>query len=184
MTAKEHEYNDYVTKIVLVGESSVGKTNILTRFIKNVFDENSKSTLGVEFATKIIDIDGKKIRTQIWDTAGQERYKAITNSYYIHARGALVVFDITKNSTFMSVDRWIKELKSVAGDDIAIILIGNKSDLCEIRAVSVEEAKEKAAFYSKYRSNVIEIDYIETSALSNSNIKDAFYSLSNSKYIT
>jgi len=147
---KDEEYNDYVTKIVLVGESSVGKTNILTRFVKNIFDENSRSTLGVEFATKIVDVDGKKLRMQIWDTAGQERYKAITNSYYIHARGAFVVFDITKNSTFISVDRWIKELRNIAGNDISIILIGNKSDLSENRAVSIEEAKEKALSYSNY----------------------------------
>ncbi len=149
MTSKEEDYTDYVTKVVLIGESSVGKTNILTRFVKNEFDENSKSTLGVEFATKIIDIDGKKLRLQVWDTAGQERYKAITNSYYIHARGGFVVFDITKTSSFVSVDKWISELRNIAGDDISIILIGNKSDLSQNRAVSEEEAKAKAKCYSK-----------------------------------
>ncbi len=171
---KEEDYYDYVSKIVLVGESGVGKTNILSRFCKDEFTANSQSTLGVEFATKIVNVEEKKLRIQIWDTAGQERYKAITNSYYINAKGALVVFDITKYSSFESVNKWISELRGIAGKDIIIVLVGNKSDLKHIRAVTKEEALEKAEALGN-------LDYIETSALNNTHIQDCFNTLSLSK---
>lgn len=170
---KEDDYYDYVCKVVMVGESGVGKTNILSRFCRDEFTANSKSTLGVEFATKIIPIEDKKIRVQIWDTAGQERYKAITNSYYINAKGALVVYDITKYSSFEQVNKWVNELRNIAGKDIVIILIGNKSDLKNIRAVPKEEALEKA-------ESLGGLEYLETSALNNTHIIDTFNSLTNS----
>ena len=138
---------DYVIKIVLIGDSSVGKTNILSRYIKGEYNEHSRSTLGVEFATKVIHILEQNFKLQIWDTAGQERYKAVTSSFYKNATGALVVFDITKKSSFNKVDLWIQELKEVAGDDIHIILVGNKIDLIEERKISSEDAYEKAVKY-------------------------------------
>ncbi len=139
---------DYVIKLVLVGESSVGKTNILSRYTKGEFLENSKATLGVECGTKFISIQDIKLKLQIWDTAGQERYKALTSSFYKNSSGALVVFDLSKESTFEKVDTWIEELKEKAGDKIFIILVGNKSDLKENREVSEEDAYEKAEKYS------------------------------------
>lgn len=170
---REEEFYDYVCKIVLVGESGVGKTNILSRFCRDEFLADSKSTLGVEFATKILKIEDKKIRIQIWDTAGQERYKAITNSYYINAKGALVVFDMTRYSSFENVDKWVAELRNIAGKDIIIILVGNKSDLKNLRAVTKEEALEKA-------QNLGNLEYFETSALSSTYVQETFNSLTSS----
>jgi len=137
---------DYVIKIVLIGESSVGKTNILSRYIKGEYNEDTKTTLGVEFATKL--------KLQIWDTAGQERYKAVTSSFYKSSVGALVVFDITKLSSFEKVDTWIKELKEVAGNEVVILLVGNKVDLYNQREVSEQQAFEKAIKYGKNLNNI------------------------------
>jgi Ras-related protein Rab-11A len=110
------------------------------RFTKNEFHPDSKSTIGVEFATRSITFDKKVIKAQIWDTAGQERYRAITSAYYRGAVGALLVYDITKPQTFVNAERWLRELREHADDDIVIMLVGNKSDLKHVRAVGTEEA--------------------------------------------
>jgi Ras-related protein Rab-11A len=106
----EQQSQDYLFKIVLIGDSSVGKSNLLARFARNEFFPNSKSTIGVEFQTQKLVIDGKEIRAQIWDTAGQERFRAVTSAYYRGAVGALLVYDITRRQTFDSVSRWLNEL--------------------------------------------------------------------------
>ena len=129
------EHYDFLFKLVLIGDSGVGKTNLLSRFSNNEFTLESRPTIGVEFATKTITVADKKIKTQIWDTAGQERFRAITHAYYKGATGALVVYDVTKSATFESVDKWLKELRENAEEDIVIILIGNKSDLKDQRTV-------------------------------------------------
>ena len=117
-------------KIVLVGDSGVGKTNLLTGFSKNEFSLESKTTIGVEFATKTITTEqGHVIKAQIWDTAGQDRYRAIASSYYKGAAGALVVYDITKPNSFANVEKWLKELRDHGAEDMVLMLIGNKSDL-------------------------------------------------------
>ena len=117
-------------KIVLVGDSGVGKTNLLTRFSKNEFSLESKTTIGVEFATKTITTEsGHVIKAQIWDTAGQDRYRAIASSYYKGAAGALVVYDITKPQSFENVEKWLKELRDHGAENMVLMLIGNKSDL-------------------------------------------------------
>ena len=170
------EDHDYVCKIVLIGESAVGKTNILSRLSRDEFRPDSTATLGVEFGTKIIVIDAKKIRIQIWDTAGQERYKAITNSYYKNAKGALVVFDITKRCSYNMINKWVQEFREVAGDETFIILVGNKIDLSNERAVISSEGDEKA-------EKLKLMEYIETSALLNKNISEAFYNLTASIFI-
>jgi Ras-related protein Rab-11A len=103
---------DYLFKIVLIGDSSVGKSNLLARFARNEFFPNSKSTIGVEFQTQKLVIDGKEIKAQIWDTAGQERFRAVTSAYYRGAVGALLVYDISRRQTFDSVGRWLNELHS------------------------------------------------------------------------
>uniref|UniRef100_A0A4W3K1J5 RAB11a, member RAS oncogene family n=1 Tax=Callorhinchus milii TaxID=7868 RepID=A0A4W3K1J5_CALMI len=115
--------------VVLIGDSGVGKSNLLSRFTRNEFNLESKSTIGVEFATRSIQVDGKTIKAQIWDTAGQERYRAITSAYYRGAVGALLVYDIAKHLTYENVERWLKELRDHADSNIVIMLVGNKSDL-------------------------------------------------------
>uniref|UniRef100_A0A8C1A610 small monomeric GTPase n=1 Tax=Cyprinus carpio carpio TaxID=630221 RepID=A0A8C1A610_CYPCA len=152
--------------IVLIGDSGVGKSNLLSRFTRNEFNLESKSTIGVEFATRSIQVDGKTIKAQIWDTAGQERYRAITSAYYRGAVGALLVYDIAKHLTYENVERWLKELRDHADNNIVIMLVGNKSDLRHLRAVPTDEAR---AFAEKNS-----LSFIETSALDSTNVEEAF----------
>ena len=118
MSGEDPEGYDFLYKVVLIGDTSVGKSNLLTRFTRNEFNLESKSTIGVEFATKTIKIEGKWIKAQIWDTAGQERYRAITSAYYRGAVGALLVYDISKHLTFENVERWLRELREHAEQNI------------------------------------------------------------------
>lgn len=163
---KEDDY-DYLFKVVLIGDSGVGKSNLLARFTRNEFTLDAKATIGVEFATKSIQADGKTIKAQIWDTAGQERYRAITNAYYRGAVGALLVYDISKHATFESVERWLKELRDHADRKIVIMLVGNKSDLRHLRAVQTEEAMAFAEAHN--------LAFIETSALDSTGVETAFH---------
>jgi len=160
---------DYLFKVVLIGDSGVGKSNLLSRFTRNEFNLESKSTIGVEFATRSINVDGKTVKAQIWDTAGQERYRAITSAYYRGAVGALLVYDIAKHATYTNVTRWLKELRDHADSNIVIMLVGNKSDLKHLRAVPTDEAKAFAAENS--------LSFIETSALDASNVESAFQTI-------
>ncbi|KAJ6558610.1 ras family-domain-containing protein [Mycena vulgaris] len=160
---------DYLFKVVLIGDSGVGKSNLLSRFTRNEFNLESKSTIGVEFATRSIDVDGKTVKAQIWDTAGQERYRAITSAYYRGAVGALLVYDIAKHATYVNVTRWLKELRDHADSNIVIMLVGNKSDLKHLRAVPTDEAK---AFSTENG-----LSFIETSALDASNVEGAFQTI-------
>ncbi|CAI5993762.1 unnamed protein product [Closterium sp. NIES-65] len=157
---------DYLFKVVLVGDSGVGKSNLISRFTRNEFNMESKSTIGVEFATRSIEVDGKTVKAQIWDMAGQERYRAITSAYYRGAVGALLVYDITRQVTFDNVERWLKELRDHGDQSIIITLVGNKCDLRHLRKVSLEKGQafaEKEGFF-----------FIETSALDATNVEDAF----------
>jgi small GTP-binding protein len=122
----------------------------LSRFTRNEFNLDSKSTIGVEFATRSIQVDAKTIKAQIWDTAGQERYRAITSAYYRGAVGALLVYDISKHQTYENVTRWLKELRDHADSNIVIMLVGNKSDLRHLRAVPTEEAKQFASTWTQF----------------------------------
>ena len=157
---------DYLFKLIIVGDTNVGKTNIMSKYIKDQFNFNSKSTIGVEFGTKILTIENKKIKAQIWDTAGQERYKSITSAYYKGAKGALVVYDITNKFTFESVDKWVQDLNSYGDKNLTLLLVGNKSDLEEKRQVNKEDGEEKAKSFG--------LGFIETSACSGDNIDQAF----------
>jgi small GTP-binding protein len=168
MGTRDDEY-DYLFKVVLIGDSGVGKSNLLSRFTRNEFNLESKSTIGVEFATRSIQVDGKTIKAQIWDTAGQERYRAITSAYYRGAVGALLVYDIAKHLTYENVERWLKELRDHADQNIVIMLVGNKSDLRHLRAVPTDEAK---AFAEKNN-----LSFIETSALDSTNVEMAFQNI-------
>ncbi|KAI5181967.1 Ras-related protein Rab-11A [Nematocida sp. AWRm80] len=166
MQREDQEY-EYLYKIVLIGDSGVGKTNLLERLAHNRFNTSTKSTIGVEFDTKCFMVDGKKIKAQIWDTAGQERYRAITSAYYRGAVGAIVVYDITRKESFENAThQWIKQLKDNADGKIAISLVGNKTDLVDRREVSLQEAREVAQIEG--------LQLTETSALSDVNVKEAF----------
>ncbi|XP_072958730.1 ras-related protein Rab11C-like [Typha angustifolia] len=164
----DHEY-DYLFKIVLIGDSGVGKSNILSRFTRNEFCLESKSTIGVEFATKTLQIEGKTIKAQIWDTAGQERYRAITSAYYRGALGALLVYDVTKKQSFDNVQRWLRELRGHADSNIVLMMAGNKSDLKHLRAVSENEAELLAEKEG--------LSFLETSALEATNVEKAFHTI-------
>ncbi|MBN3324294.1 RB11A protein, partial [Atractosteus spatula] len=155
--------------VVLIGDSGVGKSNLLSRFTRNEFSLESKSTIGVEFATRSIQVEGKTVKAQIWDTAGQERYRAITSAYYRGAVGALLVYDIAKHLTYENAERWLKELQDHADSNIVIMLVGNKSDLRHLRAVPTDEAR---AFAEKHG-----LSFLETSALDSSNVELAFQTI-------
>ena len=129
---------EYMFKTVIIGDSGVGKSNLLSRFTKDEFTKDSKSTIGVEFATRQIEHDGKRIEAQVWDTAGQERYRAITAAYYRGAIGALLVYDITKRESFENCERWLRELRAHADPSIVAMLVGNKCDLRHMKQVDVE----------------------------------------------
>ena len=163
---------DYLFKILILGDSSVGKTNIIKRFLHNDFELNSKGTIGVEFDCKNLMMGEKKediVKAQIWDTAGQERYRSVTKAYYRGAKGALVVYDITRRLTFDNIDGWILDLKTNGSKDIFIVLVGNKTDLMNQREVSKEEAETKSEQY--------DIAFLETSAKTGDNVDKAFNEL-------
>ncbi|XP_044498113.1 ras-related protein RABA5c-like [Mangifera indica] len=157
---------DYLFKIVIIGDSAVGKSNLLSRYARNEFNPNSKATIGVEFQTQCLQIDGKEVKAQLWDTAGQERFRAVTSAYYRGAFGALLVYDISRRSTFQSVSRWLDELNTHSDTTVARMLVGNKCDLESIREVSVEEGKSLAEAEGLF--------FIETSALDSTNVETAF----------
>ena len=168
---EEDDNYDLIFKIVLIGDSGVGKTNILSRYLTNEFSLTTQATVGVEFGSKIIKKGEKLIKLQIWDTAGQERYKSITSAYYKGSKGAFVVYDISRKNTFDNVDKWINELKNNGSEDVFIMLVGNKSDLKDQREITEEEVKKKAELYN--------VAFCETSALEGKNIGYAFENLIN-----
>ncbi|XP_012068454.2 ras-related protein RABA6b [Jatropha curcas] len=157
---------DYLFKAVLTGDSAVGKSNLLSRFSRDEFKLDSKPTIGVEFAYRNIRVGDKLIKAQIWDTAGQERFRAITSSYYRGALGALLVYDITRRATFDNVKKWLKELREFSKSDMVVVLVGNKSDLDNSRQVGEEEGKNLAEAEG--------LCFMETSALENINVEEAF----------
>ncbi|KYR02851.1 Rab GTPase [Tieghemostelium lacteum] len=136
--------SDKSFKIVLLGEGCVGKTSIVLRYIQNIFKDKHEMTLHAGFFQKTINIDGKRVGLTIWDTAGQERFHALGPIYYRGSQGALVVYDITDNDSYIKAKNWIKELKTMLGSDITLCIIGNKSDLEKSRVVTLEEAEAYA----------------------------------------
>ena len=160
---------DYKIKVVIIGDSGVGKTNLLKRFTTNTFSEGTKATVGVEFMSRAYKIDKYIFKVEIWDTAGQERYKSITAVYYKGAQGALVVYDTTSKASFNNIDKWMEEITEKTSKDIKIMMIGNKIDLKEFREVPTEEAIRKAT--------ILGVPIMETSALDATNVNKAFYDL-------
>ena len=158
-------------KILTLGESSVGKTCILRRYVEGQFFKNQISTIGIDFKSKNLKINNHEIRLKIWDTAGEERFRNITSQYYKGAEGIILVFDLTKKESFDKINDWIKQIKlNTQSDEIAIVLLGNKKDLVDMRVISFEEGKERAEAFG--------IKFFETSALDGSGIEDAFLCLS------
>ncbi|XP_010498208.1 PREDICTED: ras-related protein RABA6b-like isoform X2 [Camelina sativa] len=161
---------DYLFKAVLIGDSAVGKSNLLSRFSRDEFRLDSKPTIGVDFAYRSVRVADKTIKAQIWDTAGQERFRAITSSYYRGALGALLIYDITRRTTFENIKKWLSELRGFSNPDtVVIVLVGNKSDLRQSREVEEEEGQSLAESEGLY--------FLETSALENQNVEEAFLSM-------
>lgn len=166
MVVATDEFN-YLFKIVLIGDSAVGKSNILSQLVNKEPLANSKPTIGVEFGTKTFKFNKSVVRAQIWDTAGQERYHAITAAYYRGSYGAVIVYDITqKNSLDNAINTWLKTLKKSTEPGMPIMLLGNKTDLSSKRCIQEKEGKEAAI------SNGL--GFYETSAISGENIQKAF----------
>ena len=138
------ESSEMIFKILIIGDSTTGKTNILSKYLHNKFDKSSKATIGVELGRKTYTIKNNKVEAQIWDTAGQERYRSMTKAYYKGALGALIVYDITKKETFDNIENWIADLRNSADKKATIILVGNKNDLEEERKVRKDIGESKA----------------------------------------
>ena len=168
--ADENSY-ELLYKIIIIGDTGVGKSNILSRYLKDEFREDSKSTVGVELGTKFLKIKDMGAKLQIWDTAGQERYKSITSSYYKGSHGCFIVYDITNEKTFENVDNWFKQAQKEASKEVSIILVGNKCDLENERKISKEKGEEKA--------KTLNCPFFETSALSKIKIEDIFTEMIN-----
>ena len=160
---------DLLFKVILIGDSSVGKTNLLNRFARDSFQIDSTTTIGVEVQSHLYQQDGQTVKVQMWSTAGQERYRATTVTYYRGAVGALLVYDMTRLATFNSAVHWLNELREHADPNVVVSLVGNKSDLHHLKAVSSTEAKEFADSQS--------LLFAETSALDASNVNETFESL-------
>ncbi|KAJ1920090.1 GTP-binding protein of the rab/ypt [Tieghemiomyces parasiticus] len=154
-------------KLVLLGESAVGKSSLVVRFVKDQFDDYRESTIGAAFFTQVVPVDDQTtVKFEIWDTAGQERYKSLAPMYYRNAQCAVVVFDITQEASFEKAKTWVKELQRQADPDIVIALVGNKNDLTSRRAVPAEEAQAYA--------DEAGLLFQETSAKTGANVGDLF----------
>jgi len=172
--ADDDDGYDQLYKVVLVGDATVGKTHLLSRYVKGTLPKAPTATIGVEFATRTIPLAiGGTVKAQIWDTAGQERYRAITSSHYRRAVGALLVYDVTRMTTFQSCLKWLEELRQNAEPNIVIMLVGNKNDLTEkdptARQVYPEQADEFARQHGLF--------FNEASAVTSFNVKHIFESL-------
>ena len=145
MNEEEKKDSDITIKLLLIGNAYVGKTLIVQKFIDNTFSKSTVSTIGVDLQSKVIDINGKKVKYLIWDTAGEDRMKTMTYSYYRGCHVILVVFDVTERKSFQNVTTWVECIDKFAKSNVLRILVGNKTDLEDKRVVSTEEGKELAA---------------------------------------
>jgi Ras-related protein Rab-1A len=161
---------DFLIKVVVVGDSGVGKSCLLLRYCDDTYTDSYISTIGVDFKIKTFDIGNKTIKLQVWDTAGQERFRTIVTSYYRGSNAVMIVYDITDIASFDHIPQWLNEINQMCSSALPKILVGNKSDMTNRRAVSFENAKAFAEAHS--------MEYIETSAKNNSAVNDAFHRLS------
>jgi len=171
---QENKDCDYLFRYIIVGDVSVGKSCIMLRFSSNQFREEHELTIGVEFAIKFYEIKNKNIKIQIWDTAGEEAFQSITKNYYKNAIGALLVYDITKKSSFDHLKNWLDNIRENSSRNIKIILIGNKTDLEDKREVTFQEGEEFAKNNGLF--------FLETSAKNFTNINESFNKLTEEIY--
>jgi Ras-related protein Rab-6A len=155
---------------VFLGDQGVGKTCIINRFVYDSFDKNYQATIGIDFLSKTMYLEDRTVRLQLWDTAGQERFRSLIPSYIRDSSIAVVVYDTTSRTSFLNSSKWIDDIRSERGDDVIIMLVGNKTDLGDRRQVSVEEGEVKASEEK--------ILFIETSAKAGFNVKQLFRRLS------
>ncbi|MES1915753.1 MAG: Ras-related protein Rab-8A [Cercozoa sp. M6MM] len=159
---------DMLIKLLMIGDSGVGKSCLLLRFSEESFTPSFITTIGIDFKIKTIELDGKRIKLQIWDTAGQERFKTITTAYYRGAMGILLVYDVTDEQSFLNIRNWIRNIEQHASDTVDKILIGNKCDM-EERVIDTARGESLAQEYG--------IKFFETSAKTDHNVKDAFFEI-------
>ena len=162
---------DYLFKLLLIGNSAVGKSSLLLRFSDNIFNESFLPTIGVDFKIRTFDLNNRTVKLQIWDTAGQERFKTITSSYYKGAHGIILVYDITDKQSFRDIDNWLTEVEKHANENVNKLLVGNKCDLEQNRQVSYEEGKAYA--------DQLGIKFLETSAKNSVGVESAFFTMAN-----
>jgi len=160
---------DFLFKLLLIGDSGVGKSCLLLRFADDTYTESYISTIGVDFKIRTIELEGKTVKLQIWDTAGQERFRTITSSYYRGAHGIIVVYDVTDQETFSNVKQWLQEIDRYACEGVNKLLVGNKSDLTQKKVVEYTVAKEFA--------DQLAIPFLETSAKNATNVEQAFLTM-------
>ncbi|WFD40285.1 ras GTPase [Malassezia japonica] len=168
MTGLSPDY-DYLFKLLLIGDSGVGKSCLLLRFADDTYTESYISTIGVDFKIRTIELEGKTVKLQIWDTAGQERFRTITSSYYRGAHGIIVVYDVTDEATFTNVKQWLQEIERYACEGVNKLLVGNKADLTGSKVVDYETAKQFA--------DQLNIPFLETSAKDATNVEQAFLTM-------
>ncbi len=164
----EEEY-DYIFKVLLIGNSDVGKSSLILRYVDQIWNDVFVPTIGVDFKVKSLQIDNKRVKMQIWDTAGQERFRNVISSYFKGAHGILLIYDITARDSFKELENWLGEVERNATPQVLKILIGNKCDLDEQRQITVDEGEAFAA-----RNGM---KFIETSAKNNTNVNEAFEAL-------
>ncbi|ORZ36370.1 ras family-domain-containing protein [Catenaria anguillulae PL171] len=168
MAAKSSTY-DHLIKLLLIGDSGVGKSCLLLRFTDDSFTPSFITTIGIDFKIRTIELDGKRIKLQIWDTAGQERFRTITTAYYRGAMGILLIYDVTDERSFNNIRNWIRNIEQHASAGVNKILVGNKCDVADKKVISKEQGQELADEFG--------IKFIETSAKSNIGVEEAFFSL-------
>jgi len=168
MATLNPEY-DYLFKLLLIGDSGVGKSCLLLRFADDTYTESYISTIGVDFKIRTIELDKKTVKLQIWDTAGQERFRTITSSYYRGAHGIIVAYDVTDQESFNNVRQWLQEIDRYACDNVNKLLVGNKCDLTAKKVVDYTTAKEFA--------DQLGIPFLETSAKNSTNVEQAFITM-------
>ncbi len=169
-TGENSDEIPYVFKILLLGDGGVGKTSLLFRFIDNTFDPDYKSTIGVQFMTRVVRFNNRYVKLIIWDIAGQSKHATYRHLYYKAANGILLVYDITREKTFENLSRWLQDARASIGTDLKVAVLGNKMDLVERRAVNWEAGK---LFTEEYNSDF----FSETSAKSGTNVDDTFLAL-------
>mmetsp|Transcript_5406 Transcript_5406/g.13177 ORF Transcript_5406/g.13177 Transcript_5406/m.13177 type:complete len:204 (-) Transcript_5406:282-893(-) len=159
----------YVVRLLMLGDSGAGKSTLLLRYVQDGFETEHMPTIGIDFRLKTIELDGKTIKVQVWDTAGQERFRTITHNYYRGAHGILLTYDVTKEASFLNIRKWIQDVRTYAEQNVNLVLIGNKCDLVDRKAVQKERGEQLAEEYG--------IQFFEASAKEDINVSEAFDSL-------